>query len=130
MSLHKDLKIQIIEDDKASSDIFNYKFVYDLPPDLKFSGFDSIVLDNLKTFLQTKSSLVDLDSKYKQNPELLSYHRYGTPDFWYLLLYVNDIFTKLDFIKDQIFIPTKPALAYFVSNGLTKKERTIVQKQG
>lgn len=127
MSLNKDLKIQIAEDDKSVNETFNYKITYKLPNELTFLGFDSAILDNLKPYLQTQGSTVTLDPKYKQNPELLSYDQYGTPDFWYVILFVNNIFSKINFTVEQIFIPSRNAISYLISNSLKKEDRTIVQ---
>lgn len=127
MSLNKDLNIQIVDDNKSVNDIFNYKITYKLPQELTFLGFDSAVLDNLKPYLQTQGITTIMDPKYKQNPELLSYDQYGTPDFWYVILFVNNVFSKINFTSEQIFIPSVSAISYLISNSLKREDRLIDQ---
>lgn len=51
----------------------------------------------------TRVTLTDRERQlYQQNPRLLSYDLYGAPEFWYLILYANELHSLLEFDLREI----------------------------
>lgn len=125
MGRGKDLRRDLEINDRINSEQFNFKRKYILPDGTNFEGFDSEVLSSLKVYLQTEANTIRIDPEYYQRPEYLSLDTYGTTDLWYVLLFVNDIFSRPDFIKEEIFIPTANAIAHFLGSSIEENERTI-----
>jgi len=57
-------------------------------------------------FLLKNSKEIEFDSKYIMKPEYLSIDEYTTPALWQLLMYVNNIFCKEEFILSTVVIPS------------------------
>ena len=49
-----------------------------------------------------KSNLIIVPSGFRGRPDLLSFHVYGTPDYWWLLLLANDIVDPYEELKEGI----------------------------
>ena len=55
------------------------------------------ILDNSFYFIEDNIKEVDYTDAYKYRPEYLSQEKYGTPSLYFIIMYVNNIATKLDF---------------------------------
>ena len=73
-----------------------YANKYDIDTNFILDKYDSIIIENTK--------LVKIDENYFYKPEYLSKKLYGTPNLWYLLLFVNSITTAMEFNKNRIYI--------------------------
>jgi hypothetical protein len=114
--------------------IFNYKnkiVLTDLDLN-KFSIEEFFIseLSKYSLYLERNIRYIDYDNKYKFKPEYVSVDVYGTPIYYYLILYVNNLKSKRDFIKDS-FMNDK--IKYInasaleeIKNNITKKEPDIV----
>lgn len=62
---------------------------------------DDNLLSKYTSELDKHKVSVDLTEReqhfYAYNPRLLSYDLYGAPEFWYLILYANEIYSAADF---------------------------------
>lgn len=79
---------------------------------------DNLVLKNIPN--DPTDTIMVLDSKYNERPDLLSHNLYGTRDYWWVFMVMN-----MDVIRDpiydfktgiSIYVPTKDRLDTFVSS--------------
>lgn len=56
----------------------------------------------LKNYIVTRTLTEEEFSKYYQQPKLLSYDIYGTPELWSGLLYINNMVSVANFTKRTI----------------------------
>ena len=66
---------------------------------------DSILLkykNDLDEIVETKSLTIQEQTKYFYNPWVLSYDLYGTTEFWFLLLDLNDMHSSAEFTQETI----------------------------
>lgn len=67
---------------------------------------DETVLNKYSTELSAYLKNIDLTQReqeyYAYNPRLLAYDLYGAPEFWYLILYANEIHSALEFHLKRI----------------------------
>lgn len=66
---------------------------------------DSILLkykNDLNEIVETKSLTLQEQTKYFYNPWVLSYDLYGTTEFWFLLLDLNDMHSATEFTQETI----------------------------
>lgn len=64
------------------------------------------VLEKNKGYLLETADRKDLDSKYHGRPDLFCYDVYQDPGLYFVLLFVNDMFSMIDFSVDTIMVPT------------------------
>jgi len=77
-----------------------------------FSEYDLIipsplmgVLDRNKVYLLESAKSIQLDTGYHYRPDLFCYDTYSDPGYYFILLYVNDMFSMLDFKTETIKVP-------------------------
>lgn len=75
-----------------------------------FLDFNNEFLDTYKIYLNANCDLIQFRPRWKCRPNYLSYDMYGTQIFAYILLYINDKTSALDFDMDYVKVPTKAAL--------------------
>ena len=63
------------------------------------------ILDKYRFYILENCSKKRVDRKYFYRPDYLSYDEYGTTNWWYLILYINDIPTLQDFTREDILLP-------------------------
>lgn len=67
---------------------------------------DESLLSKYHTELDEHKVSVNLSQReqhfYAYNPRLLSYDLYGAPEFWYLILYANEIYSAADFAPQRL----------------------------
>ena len=64
------------------------------------------ILEQNKNFLLETADLKTLDSKYHGRPDLFCSDTYHDPGLYFVILFVNDMFSMMDFITDSIMVPT------------------------
>ena len=67
------------------------------------------VIDEAFYFLNDDLEEIKYSDKYKYKPEYISQEQYGTPELYYLIMYVNNITTKLDFNGDNLEVIKYPS---------------------
>jgi len=95
---------------------FNLKSLGDY--NFYFDFIDTIKPNKLKNKLNEyknlkKDKLLELHTKGK-SIELISYELYNSTDYWFLLLYLNDLINPY-FLPDQIFVFSKKDLSIILS---------------
>jgi hypothetical protein len=67
--------------------------------------YDENVLYNYKNYLSQYRVPIAIDEGFYYRPELLSEKIYGTPDLWYLILWMNDeIESPMDFDDSEVYV--------------------------
>ena len=64
--------------------------------------------------------------KYRYKPEYVSYDIYGTTDLWYLILWINNMGSALDFTKKTINI-FNPGNLDFLNKAIEKQKEKILE---
>ena len=67
-------------------------------------------LDELKSISVDYVLDVEKFRKYKYRPNLLSYDLYGSPELFFIILFINDMTTKKEFDREKIKIIDKDNL--------------------
>jgi len=63
--------------------------------------------------LLLNSERKQLDQKYYQRPDYLSYDEYGTTIYWTVLMYINNVYLIEDFIMETVIVPSFDAVYAF-----------------
>lgn len=91
-------------DDVKFPDFF-LKAVYNATDGKMILNDDSILNlfeSNLKEHLRSVTLTQQEYRKYKCNPKLLSYDRYGTTEYWFLILHANEIYSASEMTMNPI----------------------------
>lgn len=67
---------------------------------LFYEKYRGLILNNCVKVKIPENAL----KKYRYRPKLLSYELYGTVDLWYLLLWINNMYTTTQFNQQSIYI--------------------------
>jgi hypothetical protein len=73
------------------------------------------VLEKNKYYLLETADQKTLDSKYHRRPDLFCYDTYKDPGFYFVILFINDMFSLMDFVTDKIMVPTSDRILSVVS---------------
>jgi len=103
----------------SSTDIRNFTHRYKIS-DLEFSSLALIGMQDFYSFLKANSEIVSMNKRYYMRPDYVSYDFYGTTNLYFLLLYVNDCMSAMDFVIPQFYVPNNTAVIYIVSKQLTE----------
>jgi len=87
------------------------------------------VLELNKFYLLSKSVKKILDQKYYYKPDYLSFKEYGTETLWYLLLFVNDIFSIEEFNKYEVYVPSYGAILELVKKDISEDITVIGEEE-
>lgn len=63
------------------------------------------LFDKYRFYIFQNCSRERLELKYRYRPDYLSYDKYGTTNWWNLILYINDIATIEEFDIEDVLIP-------------------------
>lgn len=108
---------------RLPSDFSNFSVRYKTENDLFiFQSPDMTVIDNNLFFILKYSNQEKFDTYYKYRPAYLSYDRYGTRVYSYLLMYINGIFCEEDFDLDIISIPPIDIITEIFSSNIPKQD--------
>lgn len=121
----KDLKKDIDIRNNSSTDISNFKRLYRLQDGSYLESFSLDVLNRFKDALIASSDEITLDPKYYQRPDYFCHDTYGLKELWYIILFVNDVFERAEFTKEQIYVPSKQAIQNLLTNRIPDKEKVI-----
>lgn len=84
---------RILLDNMSNWYLFNGEILMGLP---FLRKYENIIMTNLARY--------KVKREYKLRPEYVSYDLYGTTDFWYLLLFINQMKSPSEFVKDEIWV--------------------------
>ena len=81
-------------------------------------------------FLVSNSVMVEFDPKYKMRPDYLSFDEYGTVALWYLLMYVNSVYSIEDFDLNSVIIPTIESVIAICQDKFSKLDVSEIEGVG
>ncbi len=55
--------------------------------------------------LKINAQIITMTSRYYQRPDYVSYDYYGTTEYWYIIMYINDCFSFSDFTMSSFYLP-------------------------
>lgn len=70
--------------------------------------------ENQKDFLKSRSVIVLMEPKYYRKPEYLSYDKYGSVVLAPLIMFLNNVYSRIDFTIDKIYVPTMEAITHVI----------------
>lgn len=76
------------------------------PTNIVFLDFNNEFLDINRAFILSQCIIKEFQPRWTYRPNYLSYDMYGSQLFSYLLMYINDISSVLDFKFDYVKVPT------------------------
>lgn len=93
-----------------------------------FLDFNNEFLDINRNFILSQCVIKEFRPRWSYRPNYLSYDMYGSQIFSYLLMYINDITTVLDFKLDYVKVPTTSCLKELaISNQRLYPDRNTVK---
>jgi len=106
--------------------ISRFKHLYYLSSNkMILPSLDLELLRNFKAFLLSNSSTIQLDNKYFRRPDTFCLDTYGSIDYYFIILYINDMFSFSDFSTNTIKKPTKEAISAVV-NQIQRKNQPVI----
>ena len=96
--------------------------------EIVFLDFNDQFLDVNRHFLLANSEIKEFQPRWQYKPNYLSYDMYQTLSFSYLLLYINNCISVLDFKFDYVKVPRSSAIKeLIISNQRLYPDRTIIK---
>lgn len=134
VGLEASIKTEAKKNSKLVTDIDNFRNKYvdsDFENNIEviFPSFDILTFD--KNYFSVLSSCrrVKFKSRWYMRPDYVSFDMYNTTIYWPLILYVNNIYTREDFINlDSILIPPYSSIFKLYSNRLVDKKLINIQE--
>lgn len=68
------------------------------------------ILENYRFYVLQSCTYEKLEEKYKYRPDYLSYYKYGTTNWWALLMWINDCKALEYFNMENVLVPTSECL--------------------
>jgi len=79
-------------------------------------------------FLLSNSKEIKFDSKYSMKPEYLSHDEYNTNILWQLLMYVNNVFCKEEFILSNVTVPSFTSIITICQDNFPKRKSSELEE--
>jgi hypothetical protein len=111
----------------SNLDLKYYRYTYKVD-NIMFDSPHIYIFKDYYGYLRANSDYVDLDQKYYQKPDYLSYDIYETTKFWEMLLYINNCFCIEEFILDKVYIPKYDAVFEMLRSYIKDSDRLIELK--
>lgn len=134
VGVESSIKTESKKNSKLVTDIDNFrnKYVdidYDNNIEVIFPSFDVLTFDRNYFMLLSASRRVKFKSRWYMRPDYVSYDMYNTTIYWPLIMYINNIFSREDFVDlDSILIPPYTSIFQLYSNRLVDKKITPIQE--
>lgn len=84
-----------------------------------FLDLNNPFLEMNKHFLLARCEIKEFQPRWQRRPQYLSYDEYGTTAFGYLLQFVNDCVSMVDFDFEYVRVPKKSAIKELIVNNIT-----------
>ena len=84
------------------------------------------ILDKYRFYILENCAKRRLEKKYFYRPDYLSYDEYGTTNWWYLILYINDIPTLQDFTREDILVPNFDCISRLSEISTEEKQNNLL----
>jgi hypothetical protein len=78
-------------------------------------------------YLASNSVLIEFEPKYKMRPDYLSYDEYGTVALWYMLMYVNSVYSIEDFDLESVILPRMEAIVAICKDKYSKLDVSDIE---
>lgn len=72
------------------------------------------IIERNYDYLKIESEYKKMDNKYINRPDYLSFDEYGTVNFWFILMYINDCFNIKEFNPRYVYIPSYEAITELI----------------
>lgn len=96
--------------------------------EIVFLDFNDQFLDINRHYLLANSDIKEFQPRWQFKPNYLSYDMYQTQSFAYLLMYINNCISVLDFQFDYIKVPRSKAIKeLIISNQRLYPDRGIIK---
>lgn len=96
--------------------------------DVVFIDFNNEFLDINRSFILSQCEIKEFQPRWQYRPNYLSYDIYGSQMFSYLLMYINDVTTVLDFSFDYVKVPTMSCIKELtISNQRLYPDRNVIK---
>lgn len=93
-----------------------------------FLDFNDLFLNMNRHFLLARCDIKEFIPRWQFRPNYLSYDMYGTLSFSYLLLFINDVVSILDFDFDYVKVPRSSAIKeLIISNQRLFPDRNVIK---
>jgi hypothetical protein len=83
------------------------------------------IIERNYDYLKIESEYEKMDNKYINRPDYLSYDKYGTVNFWFILMYINDCFNIKDFNYRYVYIPSFGAITELIEEHKPQTQEII-----
>lgn len=109
--IESSIKTEASRNSKLATDIDNFRNRYiDVDPvnniEVKFPAFDILTFDRNFFILLNASEEVAFRSRWYMRPDYVSFDYYNTTIYWPLILYVNNVSSREDFVDfETILVP-------------------------
>lgn len=98
------------------------------PTNIVFLDFNNEFLDTNRSFILSQCVIKEFQPRWTYRPNYLSYDMYGSQIFTYLLMYINDTSSVLDFKFDYVKVPTTGCIKDLaISNQRLYPDRNIIK---
>lgn len=84
------------------------------------------LFDKYRFYILQNCSYERLQLKYKYRPDYLSYDKYGTTNWWNLILYANDVPTIEEFDLENVLIPNLECIGKMNEISSDMKELSLI----
>ena len=98
------------------------------PGEIIFLDINNMFLEMNRHFILSRCNIKEFQPRWTFRPNYLSYDEYGTTSFSYLLMFINDVTTMLDFKFDYVKVPMMSVIKdIIVNNQRMFPDRSIVK---
>ena len=94
-----------------------------------FLDINNEFLDTYKNFILSNCEIKEFQPRWQYKPNYLSYDMYGTQSHAYILMYINDVTSILDFDFDYVKVPTSKCISdLIVNNQRLYPDRNLIKE--
>ena len=102
----------------SPTDISNFRNKYTYFDGTNNVKFDSVLINGIQKYLlmlKENSENISMEKRYYMRPEYVAYDFYGTTNLGFLIMYVNNCSSSIDFVIDNILVPKQDIVAFVLS---------------
>jgi len=105
-----------------ATDISNFSYYYKIGQ-VQFESPALIVLQDYYSYLRANSTIQIMNKRYYMRPDYASYDFYNTTNLAFVILYVNNCMSAMDFTMPEFVLPDEEAVMYVVGQQLINYAR-------
>lgn len=107
---------------KITLDNISNHYIFEEEVHMSFS-----IMRKYEHIIRANVELVDLPKNFYYRPEYLCYEYYKTTDLWYLILFVNNMTSPSEFIKEKVYIVKPEFIDTFIK--IIEKEKKMINSR-